>query len=716
MAEEIALPNVSQSAAPIPLTQLSAPKEAFAANVVGEGLTEAGTVAEHASTALADHAIQFQMIQNKQQADSAAVTTVTKLAQARSDYMANNAGMAAYTNLPDLYQKLETVRSEGGTGLNPMALADYDSATRRQLGQEQNTLATFAQGQRKQAVIGTSNAVIEQNKATAVMGIDDPATLDPAIAAIAKEVAFQALPANQGWTPEEAQYKLHTEVGAIFVDGIKQKLDGGDVVGAQALYAAHRGDMTAQQSTAVAGVLRVSEHADAIASAAQTAIDGGDWHDIRNSSAIAPLTPNAPWDKGLAAIRANPSATIGQWLGTGPVQINSGARSPSHNAAVRGAPSSEHLSNSAWDFAPPKGMSLQQTASTLAANMHAQSVPFDQIEIDNTNGHVHVGFGAKNRNEIIDQNGRQIGGGQPQAQPSVHLTPPAITPNEDPKQILADGDAYALKVAPQMFHSPSDQQAFMSAFHQRLAIRVQQVDAQQDASASRLLNALAANPNITDQASLLRAYPNASSDFALLPPTKQTSIVFGLNRNENTLTPATQLQIQELEGKKALATSGNAVPFLQTNIPGMHLPPKIAVQYMKAQADLQNKATHIQSENTLVNQGLTSVQGKAALSGLFIKPNTPEYYQFAGALHTEIAAFQANHGGAAPKSGDMDKIITQVTAKKGGWELGPFHGGEQPAFTVPPKDHDAIQAALRKAGVEPTEVDIGAVYRGKHRQ
>lgn len=130
--------------------------------------------------------------------------------------------------------------------------------------------------------------------------------------------------------------------------------------------------------------------------------------------------PSPPVQQVLAQIRQNPAAAFGSVLG-GPVQITSGYRDPAQNAAIPGASStSEHMTNSAWDFLPPPGMSHQQAIAKLVAT----GMPYDQI-IDEGD-HIHVGFGPKMRREVLQQTATgytRIGGSPPPVAPSVTTSP-----------------------------------------------------------------------------------------------------------------------------------------------------------------------------------------------------------------------------------------------------------------------------------------------------
>lgn len=145
--------------------------------------------------------------------------------------------------------------------------------------------------------------------------------------------------------------------------------------------------------------------------------------------------PSPPVAAVLQQIRQNPAAAFSQVLG-GPVQITSGYRDPAQNAATPGAsPTSEHITNSAWDFKPPPGMSNQQAVQRLVAT----GMPYDQIIDEGT--HVHVGFGPKMRREVLQQvpgGYRRIGG----------TPPPATAPAQPGQSEFGPGTTVLARVPP----------------------------------------------------------------------------------------------------------------------------------------------------------------------------------------------------------------------------------------------------------------------------
>lgn len=102
----------------------------------------------------------------------------------------------------------------------------------------------------------------------------------------------------------------------------------------------------------------------------------------------------------IAAATAHPAQYLGGLLGA-PVRVSSVERGPEHNAAVGGAPGSEHIPGNghAIDFAVPAGMSHDQ----VAAKILASGIPFDQL-IFEANGSAHIGWGnGAQRGQVLDR-------------------------------------------------------------------------------------------------------------------------------------------------------------------------------------------------------------------------------------------------------------------------------------------------------------------------
>jgi hypothetical protein len=80
-----------------------------------------------------------------------------------------------------------------------------------------------------------------------------------------------------------------------------------------------------------------------------------------------------------------------------PVVISSGYRSPELNSAVRGAPSSQHVSGHAADFIAPGFGSPRAVCAFLVDRM--AEVHFDQLIAEG--GWTHISFAPRPRNEVL---------------------------------------------------------------------------------------------------------------------------------------------------------------------------------------------------------------------------------------------------------------------------------------------------------------------------
>lgn len=82
-----------------------------------------------------------------------------------------------------------------------------------------------------------------------------------------------------------------------------------------------------------------------------------------------------------------------------PLRVTSGYRSPAENAAVGGAPTSDHPHGLAVDVVPI-GLSQYAAWTRLRdAAARGQLPPFDQVIAYPVEGHLHIGFGPKLRRE-----------------------------------------------------------------------------------------------------------------------------------------------------------------------------------------------------------------------------------------------------------------------------------------------------------------------------
>lgn len=653
-------PNVSASAQPMPTQQLNAPASAFGASVVGEGAQEVGAAAGHTSDELASYAQQFQAINNKQAADTASVNAVQALDKLRVNYQANNAGMAAYENLPDFYKQVEDTRASFGENLSPMAKDEFESASRRYVANVQSDVTGFAVGQRKAAVVGSSNAVIQTAQADGAANFDNPDRLDASIAQIAHEVAFQSQPSQLGLTPEQAQSRLHSEVGAIFQSGIKQAIDSGDYLKAQGIYATHKEDMTLPQIDQIAGALKVG---------ATAYVSRGFAEDIANG--IAPKDTSGLVSPGLHAANNNPTNLQPlpggkQWEGqTGTNGRFATFATPEAgvNAAVKNLESygSQHgidtLAGIAARWAPVGDGSNDPTAYAAALGKSLGISPTAHIDMTDQ-AMLH---------KIVQAQIPLEGAGGSSAAPTVP-PPPKITASMDPEQVRADYDTYITQTAHTLYgNNPTLEQSSIQAARARISVNIQQVQANQTASYNRLFAAIEGgqsgnDPRPLDLASLSSSYPGASNDLSSMPPRMQASIGENLNRANSPygsfVTPHMTQQAETLTGMSITQPQA----FAQADLSKYDLSASDRKSFIKLQATTQNKEAQSAKLNTyLANPVVASV----------VKTNFPQkdgdqYNAFIGALQGQVDALQLKEG-KPPTQQEISSVAQTLVTSKGGF-------------------------------------------------
>jgi hypothetical protein len=702
---------VPQGAERLPLQSIQPPALAFDRVATGERLGISAQGNRDRSDILAKHAQDFQAINNKVAADDRFVGYTEVADRTVVDYKAGNVGMAAYDNLGAAYTQLEEARAKGAEGLTPDAALAYNASSRAALVRAQSSLRDFAVTQRKGAVIGSAEATVKTAQALASGAEIGTPAWNEALTTISDQVDFMARPDVAGLSSEQAAYAKREALGSVFQTKISESLSVGDYPRAQELFDANKGTMTEDQIRSVNSSMKVGQNAY-----------------IANSERMAWMTrePISPasvdlgeWDRGLEAARADPAAFFSEVAG-GPVTITSGERTPEDNAAVRGSPTSAHLFNQGWDFSIPAGKTPEQAAQDVAANLHAKGIPFDQVEVDSrpNNTHIHVGFGAKNRNEIIDHTGKRVGEVGQTARTDRPVIP-TLTPTTDPNEYLADSIAAATKYANTKYaHNPTLAAQVTSSIVAGVRVEVAQLQAQQTARYTRLDRAILAN-DIQDTATLSRAYPGAAEDLANLPPNYMRTLENSLKSNANSMTPERQDNFLTLTGMKR----ENPQQFAQEDLTKYDLPAStfrsLVQQQQTTRAELKEQSERVAQTDTTIRQALNTTQAKAALASLNLEPEerSAAYYNFAGALSVELDNYAAIHG-KPPVAGskEMSAIISQVTAVVGakkGW--GWFNiGGEEgrPSFRVPDNLRPRIQEALIAEGLDPNnEMLIAQRYR-----
>lgn len=117
----------------------------------------------------------------------------------------------------------------------------------------------------------------------------------------------------------------------------------------------------------------------------------------RSNTAARFGVPNVPTGTALENLKLTASIMehVREVCGNRPITVSSGFRSSRVNTLVGGSASSDHCKGLAVDF-NVSGLSVAQ----VVALIRNSDVEFDQL-IDEFGQWVHIGFGARNRRQIL---------------------------------------------------------------------------------------------------------------------------------------------------------------------------------------------------------------------------------------------------------------------------------------------------------------------------
>lgn len=355
-------------------------------------------------------------------------------------------------------------------------------------------------------------------------------------------------------------------------------------------------------------------------------------------------------------IRTDPAGVLKGLVGV-PVTVTSEGRSTDHNKEVGGSSTSEHLTSNAWDFVP-QGLSMDAAGYSLAHALESQGISFDQVEV--TGNHVHVGFGDKNRGEVIDGSGKVLPPptGQGMAQ-TVHG--PHITSGMDPDDIRANGGMKLLQDAQTLFPGNDRmQELFISKANRRLELLAGAAQANLNQSYGRLGDAIIAG-DIKDETTLAKSYPGATSDLAMLTPRMRYALRSDLSRNDRDMSdPARQALYTRIDGEKSAAAAGTDNTFMRENIWGLDLPLATKKTFQGEQDKLKAKQTIGGNVDKIAATVMSSKEAQADMDGLGIdyhaKEKPDDYWQMYGTLKSGISQWIEANNGAVPKGKDLDTI------------------------------------------------------------
>lgn len=674
------VPSVRPVAAPMPLERLDAPAAAFGSTVAAQGFEELASVSAKRADAFTQHAEQVQAINNKVVADQRAIDYSAASDALVADYRSNNLGMAAYDNMPEVYSKLEDLRAKSAQDLTPDAQVLYNSSSRAQLARAQSSIRDFGVTQRKASVVNTSQARIANAEDAAAGSEPGTPQFDAQLSTIAGEWAWRQLPGTMGLSPEEAEQGLRQSIGKVWTSKIRGAIDSGDYPSAQSTYDAHSDEMTLEQKVAVQGAMKVGANAFEANKVAR------DWPNI---------TASAPGTAG--SVDESRARTELEELFPG-VKVTSGYRTTAHNAEVKGAANSYHTrgTGQAIDFVVPPSV----TKEDVRTQLKLRGLPIVEL----------LGPGDKGHSDHIHW---AFGDGKPSARVA------AVTPTSDPDRYLVENEKAAQAYVDT--HYASNPTLGATVYNSIMAkvntdARMLRIDANDrfDKLGTAVLQSDSASI-----AQLSTAYPGAASDMAnlTLSQRRQLEVMFRANANE--LTPERKANLEGLDEMR----KQNPAKFAKEDLSAHDLPANSILSLQKMQNTILAKGQKIAAADTLATKALASPLGRQTLLNLGIKSADPDgkYWQFSGALSTEIEAYAAAHGDKPPVPGsrEMNNIINTVTntvGAKPGW--GWFHLGSDkgaPAFTsVPDAERRKIMDAASRAGRTLNFSQVTEIYQRAH--
>lgn len=684
----VSAPTQGISGAPL---GISAPAEAFGANVLGDAASRTGAVLSHGSDLLEQHAQAQQDLNNKAASDVSYSAFANKANDIQSEFH-NLHGADAINAWPKFQQDLEMARANLGQGLNPVASSYYNQETRRIQAGMLSTARGYADTQQQQYV-KDSSALKVQSFWQTYSASPTEENLINAIGGSKEEYGFQVrLELGNSAAADQVSSLVTEKVSADFSKTLKG-LSGDDPIAAWHLAQAHS-DLLYGADKQVIGQLKraavpqmAAIDADTVAKpiAAGTAPQ-------RGSGEYSSLTPQDV----ISNLKADPAGFIQSISGVA-VKVTSAQRTPEQNAAANGSPTSEHLSGTAWDLVPTGGQTMVQ----LGQAIHDSGIPYDQLEVTPT--HVHVGLrqGAL-RQEVIGPLAGQIGGNAPGVPPNSIQFRAGMQASLDQVPALAK----------QRFPDDADagsraqyEQTLTQAIISRTGHTYEAMQASERESAASVLGTVIQS-NLQDESQLSSQQRGV---IAGLPPSTQLAVRSAMNSNANQLTDVRQVNETVLTGRLAQAQT-NPQAVLNTDVSQFDTTRAFRMQFLKAQANLKGHIQASQESDHTVNRALASSSFGATMRQLSITAGTPEYDHLVGGLKAEVQNFAETHQGKMPSDKELAPLMAQAAATQFQTYNNFFLGMKTGTSVEPISDEDKAKAVstLKALGnTNPNEQDVG---------
>lgn len=243
--------------------RVGVPQEAFTGAATGIGELAKGLGVT--SDVLAQHAQQYQAVNNQIAARQALQPTLDQIDSLKEDFKANNAGLKASQNLGAFTGKLnDLVNTQAEQLQSPMAKGMFLQNTSRILQYTHSDLTAYAITQRQAEEEKTYQAGKNQLITSAGDHFD---SILPQLQANAAQRA-----AAKGYDPVLAKDFVTSETGGAVLTRAQDLFNNGNIQGAADFLTAHKDNMEPRQYEEALGKLRPALQADHAAQAGKAAV------------------------------------------------------------------------------------------------------------------------------------------------------------------------------------------------------------------------------------------------------------------------------------------------------------------------------------------------------------------------------------------------------------------------------------------------------------
>ena len=725
-------PSVPQSGAPI---GVSAPADAFGANVIAGGLDKIGAAVGVDSDTMAKHAAQFQMINNKAEADSGFTSQLQQSDQYVADFKSNNMGKAAVTNLPQAMQDLAKQRDTiGATMSNPMAQSMYDADSRRALANNTGELTRFAATENKKYNLQQASAAQEALASDSVIHLEN---FDANMASMQERQLY--INTQLGLSPEQGELEARKLYGNTVQMVSKTLAGNGNITAASAFLESHKEGMDGKIYEDTLMQLKPAMLAnDAAIGGSQAASDA--LHGL--NSPVGPTTDYLSNVHGREGDAKNPNSSadgIGQFTQDTWTKLmqkpefaqDVAGKTPAQVLAMRHDPT---IANRAiLSYAQENAQALSaggyhvNSASVGLLHAYGPGAGTDILnasdqnpsqKIDDIIGHqtaVNNRVSGQTVTQVVAGFTQRFGTGSGDANNNGTPTAAQIKSRLGPAIQLAQQYAAAKYPGNQAI---ADQYV---AKAQTDLLRQASAAADTESAAYQTLGQVARDNQIQDLPTLLKTVPNGLQMYNSLPLSQTTSLQANIHHNATEITSSRANNIEGLNGMYALKST-DPQQFLNQDIANMDLPLNQKIAFLKKQDDLRAKPAAPDPTDKLVSATRNSIQYHSLVGpdGLNLTRNSQDEMHLLGTLSGQITAWQTAHPGQAPQQKDMQGILAQAAAQHsthyyvGNFQI-PGTGGTSPAYDVPDEDKTAITAALQKHNLPVSDYNIAryhAIARG----